>query len=557
MLFLGTAGAAPSAHRGAPGHLVRRGGDRILVDCGEGTQRQLLRSGVGLVDVDDVLITHCHADHVLGLPGMLKTFALRAREAPLQLYGPAGLADLMTTSATGHRAPDVQGRRAPAEPGDAVERDGYRVHAFATDHHVPSVGYALVEDERPGRFDIDAARELGVPEGPMFGLLQHGEAVTLESRSDGPARMRSSANPRPGRTLVFSGDTRPCKELFQACIGADVLVHEATFLEEEADRAAETGHTTALQAGRLAQEAGVRLLALTHISTRHPGREILAEARSAVPGSRPPARLRLDRGAAGRARRAAPGEGCVSHFDALAPEYDRLRPAGDGWTELAERTLAALAGTTRLVDVGCGTGRFAVLAAERLGARVWGVDRSAEMLHEAKRRPGGRGVGWRRADAEKLPFRDGWFDGAHSHLVLHLVDDLPAAVAELARVVSPGGRLVVGTFAPEHFREFFLNPYFPSIPEIDLARFPDPGRLCGDLASAGFAGAAVTASTRTWRPTPQTCSTVSGAATSRRCACWTPRSTRPASRASRPTSPPARNGSATRSAGRSSTARRG
>lgn len=181
----------------------------------------------------------------------------------------------------------------------------------------------------------------------------------------------------------------------------------------------------------------------------------------------------------------------MSHFDALAPEYDRLRPAGDGWTELAERTLAALAGTTRLVDVGCGTGRFAVLAAERLGARVWGVDRSAEMLHEAKRRPGGRGVGWRRADAEKLPFRDGWFDGAHSHLVLHLVDDLPAAVAELARVVSPGGRLVVGTFAPEHFREFFLNPYFPSIPEIDLARFPDPGRLCGDLASAGFAGAAV------------------------------------------------------------------
>ena len=284
MLFLGTAGAAPSAHRGAPGHLVRRGGDRILVDCGEGTQRQLLRSGVGLVDVDDVLITHCHADHVLGLPGMLKTFALRARETPLQLYGPPGLGELMNVlrPVIGRLTYKVEVQQLTA--GDAVERDGYRVHAFATDHRVPSVGYALVEDERPGRFDIDAARGLGVPEGPMFGLLQHGEAVTLDSG----VTIRPDAvvgEARPGRTLVFSGDTRPCKGLFQACVGADVLVHEATFLEEEAERAAETGHTTALQAGRLAREAGVRLLALTHISTRHPGREILAEARSEFPAA--------------------------------------------------------------------------------------------------------------------------------------------------------------------------------------------------------------------------------------------------------------------------------
>jgi ubiquinone/menaquinone biosynthesis C-methylase UbiE len=181
----------------------------------------------------------------------------------------------------------------------------------------------------------------------------------------------------------------------------------------------------------------------------------------------------------------------MTHFDVLAPEYDRLRPAGDGWNELAERSLAALEGARRLVDVGCGTGRFAVLAAERLGARVWGVDTSAEMLREAKGRPGARGVGWRRAEAGHLPFRDGWFDAAHSHLVLHLVDDLPRAIAELARVLAPGGRLVVGTFAPEHFRRFFLNPYFPSIPAIDLARFPDPEGLCRGLTSAGFADAAV------------------------------------------------------------------
>jgi ribonuclease Z len=284
LLFLGTAGAAPSAHRGAPSHLVRRGGDRILVDCGEGTQRQLLRSGVGLVDVDDVLITHCHADHVLGLPGMLKTFALRAREAPLRLYGPAGLPELMAVLKPVIGRLTYRVEMQALAPGDTVEREGYRIHAFATEHHVPSVGYALVEDERPGRFDIDAARKLGVPEGPLFGRLQHGEAVILESgETVRPGAVVGEG--RPGRTVVFSGDTRPCKELFQACLGADVLVHEATFLEEEADRAAETGHTTALQAARLAREAGVHLLALTHISTRHPTREIVAEARSEFPSA--------------------------------------------------------------------------------------------------------------------------------------------------------------------------------------------------------------------------------------------------------------------------------
>lgn len=181
----------------------------------------------------------------------------------------------------------------------------------------------------------------------------------------------------------------------------------------------------------------------------------------------------------------------MTHFDALAPDYDRLRPAGEGWAALTDRTLTALEGSRRLLDLGCGTGRFAVLAAERLGARVWGVDRSAEMLREARARPGAAAVGWKQADATSLPFKDGWFDAVHSHLVLHLVDDLPAAVAEVRRVLAPRGRVVVGTFAAEHFRGFFLNPYFPSIPEIDLARFPDPDALCAELAAAGFAEAGV------------------------------------------------------------------
>jgi ribonuclease Z len=277
VLFLGTAASAPTARRGLAAALVRRGGDRILVDCGEGTQRQMLRSGAGLVDVEQILLTHCHADHFLGLPGLLKTYGLRAREAPLALYGPAGLGTLMTTMAPLIGRLPFRLELVELRPGDELPHDGYRIAAFETDHGVRSLGYALVEDERPGRFDLDAARRLGVPEGPLFGRLQHGETVTLDSgRTVAAADVVGAA--RPGRRIVFSGDTRPCRPVFDAALGADLLVHEATFLEEDGERAAETGHTTAKQAAGLARDAGVHLLALTHISTRYLGREIAAEA---------------------------------------------------------------------------------------------------------------------------------------------------------------------------------------------------------------------------------------------------------------------------------------
>jgi SAM-dependent methyltransferase len=177
----------------------------------------------------------------------------------------------------------------------------------------------------------------------------------------------------------------------------------------------------------------------------------------------------------------------VSEFDRLAPDYDRLRTAGGRWGQLADLTLEQLAGSARLLDIGCGTGRFAVLAAERLGARVWGIDASQAMLDQARRRPGARAVGWRQARAEQLPFKDGWFDAAHAHLVLHLVDDRAAALGEMARVLGDSGRAVVLTFELDHFDGFFLNPYFPSIPAIDRARFPDPDQLVVELERAGFA----------------------------------------------------------------------
>ncbi len=174
-------------------------------------------------------------------------------------------------------------------------------------------------------------------------------------------------------------------------------------------------------------------------------------------------------------------------FSALAGRYDELRPAGAGWMEVAEESLRMLGQPARLLDVGCGTGRFTVLASQRLGARSWGIDPSEEMLAQARRREGAGRVGWKLAEAEHLPFKDGWFDAAHAHLVLHVLRDRPAAHRELARVLQPDGRAVLASFRPEHFQGFYLNRYFPSIPVIDGARFPDPVDVATELAAAGFA----------------------------------------------------------------------
>jgi ribonuclease Z len=277
VVFLGTAGSVPTAARGLPATLVRRGGERLLFDCGEGTQRQLLRS-IGLVDLEELFFTHYHADHVLGLPGMLKTFGLRGRETPLTIYGPPGLRALLTAlKPVIGRAPfDL--RLVELDPNEELERDGYRIAAFNVRHRVQAYGYALVEDERPGRFDEMAAVSLGVTPGPDFGRLQRGEAVVAGSGAEvRPEQVLGEA--RSGRKLVLSGDTAPCEMTSVVAHGADLLVHEATFAEEEADRARETGHTTARGAALLAAEAEVTLLALTHLTPRHPAGMLRDEAR--------------------------------------------------------------------------------------------------------------------------------------------------------------------------------------------------------------------------------------------------------------------------------------
>ena len=276
VLFLGTAGSAPTAGRGLPATLVRRGGDRLLFDCGEGTQRQLLRS-VGLLELDEVFVTHFHADHFLGLPGMLKTFALRGRETPLTVYGPPGLTALFEALRALVGRTTYELRLVELAPNDEVAHDGYRVAAFEVRHRVRPYGYALVEDERPGRFDERRAAELGVAKGPNFGRLQRGEPVQGAAGEVRPEDVLGPA--RAGRKLVLSGDTAPCDMTRVVAHGADLLVHEATFADEEADRARETAHTTARDAASLAAEAEVALLALTHVSPRHPPGVLRDEAR--------------------------------------------------------------------------------------------------------------------------------------------------------------------------------------------------------------------------------------------------------------------------------------
>jgi ribonuclease Z len=282
VVFLGTAGSMPTAQRAPAALLVRRGGARLLFDCAEGTQRQLLRSSVGLVDLPEIFLTHFHADHVLGLPGMLKTFSLRGRELPLEVYGPRGLVDLMSSlkRVVGKLSYDLQ--LIELEPGDVVERDGYRLAAFAVAHGVSALGWSLIEATRPGRFDVAGADALGVPNGPERGRLQQGEAVTLDGGTTVTAD-QVLGPPRPGRKLVITGDTAPSETIVEAAWGAQVLVTEATFSEEERERARETMHQTAAQAADIAKRANVGLLALTHLSNRYFGPEVAREARELFP----------------------------------------------------------------------------------------------------------------------------------------------------------------------------------------------------------------------------------------------------------------------------------
>ncbi|UWG49670.1 Ribonuclease Z, beta-lactamase superfamily hydrolase [Halalkaliarchaeum sp. AArc-CO] len=270
--FLGTGGAVPTTERAPSALVVNREGDRLLFDCGEGTQRQMMRFGTGF-SVSHVFLTHLHGDHVLGLPGLVQTWDFNDRTEPLSIHCPPNTrTHVKSLLRAGGHDPDFPIRINEVSPGNVAFRaEEYEVRVFRTNHRTRAQGYALIEDDRPGKFNREKAEEeLGIPPGPAYGRLHEGEAVELDDgRVIHPEQVVGV--PRPGRRFVYTGDTRPVDETVEIAENADLLVHDATFASEYADRARETAHSTAREAARIADRAGAKRLALVHISSRYAG----------------------------------------------------------------------------------------------------------------------------------------------------------------------------------------------------------------------------------------------------------------------------------------------
>jgi ribonuclease Z len=266
--FLGTSAAVPTVDRNVSALMLQREGDLLLFDCGEGTQRQMMRYASGFA-VEDVFITHFHADHTLGIPGLLRTLGLQGRTAPLRLYGPRGAQrHIGALTALGLERPKFAVEIFELRAGDVMPRGEYDLIVGEAQHKGDCLAYAIAERDRLGRFDPARAVALGIPEGPLWGRIHKGEPVTLEGgRVVSPEELVGP--PRPGRRVVYTGDTAPCPAITELARGADLLIHEATFGEDERERARETGHSTAREAATVANEAGVKRLVLTHISARY------------------------------------------------------------------------------------------------------------------------------------------------------------------------------------------------------------------------------------------------------------------------------------------------
>lgn len=268
IIFLGTGGSLPTRDRNPSAVMVNREGELILFDCGEGTQQQMMRAKTGMMSLSSIFVSHFHADHFLGIPGLIQTMSFMGRKDPLLIYGPDGTSEFTELfKALGYFNLKYEVRGIQLKPGDVVEREEYVIRALKTEHSIPSLGYALIENSRPGRFNRERAIELGIPPGPLFAKLQKGNPIEVNGKLIKPEDVMGAL--RPGRTIVYSGDTRPCEPILKASKGADLLIHDGSFADEMAGWAEESKHSTAGEVAVLAKEAEVRKLILTHISSRY------------------------------------------------------------------------------------------------------------------------------------------------------------------------------------------------------------------------------------------------------------------------------------------------
>ena len=278
VIFLGTAGSVPTPKRSLPAIVIQRKGELLIFDCGEGIQRQMIQASVGFHRRTKIFITHMHGDHVLGLPGLLQTMALLDRERKLEIYGPPGIEAFVkaTQQTVQFNLTFPLEIREVKDANIVCGENEYEIHAVWADHVVPTLAYALIEKPRPGRFNLEKAKALGIPEGPLWSKLQHGSAVKFPNGQ--VVKSEEVVGPqRPGRKIVYSGDTRPSENVAELAMNADLLIHDGTFDDELTDKAYEDGHSTASQAAETANKAKVKWLILTHVSARYKNPDVLVE----------------------------------------------------------------------------------------------------------------------------------------------------------------------------------------------------------------------------------------------------------------------------------------
>jgi len=286
ILFLGTGGSWPTIKRNVTSIAVKRGSEIILFDCGEGTQRQFQKSKLSYMQISKIFITHFHGDHFLGIPGLIQTMQLNDREIPLHIYGPKGMIKLTNQLLSlGYFKPNYEIISHELNENDVIDFGEYNIKTLKVKHGVPTLAYALEEKMRPGKFNKPKALKLGIPEGPLFSKLQHGQTILLKNgKKITPDMVLGPA--RKGRKIVISGDTKPIDEMINFSKDADILVHEATFDSELKEISGEYGHSTAFQAAEIAKKADVEKLFLVHISPRYLENKLLEnEARKVFKNS--------------------------------------------------------------------------------------------------------------------------------------------------------------------------------------------------------------------------------------------------------------------------------